>query len=411
MMDNPQVPIALPLAQVQTPTGAVWYIPRAQRHGEFVVQRRYQKVGKPQHMIDMEEERVWEIVGQCTAHQVPFLNPGAVRAAGLDLGTIMNQFAEQPEQIFMHPTYAQLCLRWGVNPGGYTVTEYVQKPLPDDRAIPFIPHTCWLTGTTYYQLDSAEQGEMWEKLMLRAGLKAHEQELGLEGDWNGWYALNFKSVEQVLAESGHYPVVASAQIWYGIKVLERPSGIEHWIRVYPVAEEALAFYQQSPAVDNGASTQPWTMLHYGFITQWPGRIPEWQVLDEKEIEAERAACLIAGKGVGLHSPQTLPMRMMRGVLAEIDWPLTRRITTLKDRLDATSVSRVQLAHELEWPLTKLLQCEHNPEVLTLAEIRQLAQVTAILEETLMQELSREAQIRAAEKKWRVNAGNSKVGVK
>ena len=394
-MDDLQVPPALPLAEVRTPTGAVWYIPHAQRYGDFVVQRRYRGTGEPFYTLDEEEQAIWENIGQFIAYLAPFLNPEAVRVAGFDLGSIMSQVAQHPEQIFTHPTYAQLCLRWGENAGGYVVRERVPEPLPDERAIPFTPYTCWLTGTTYYRLDFAEQGAVFEKLLLRASLRAHEQEIGLEGNWCGWYVTDLSAVGLVLAESGQYPVVSSAQSWHGLKVVDRPSGIEHWVRGYTTAEEAFALYQKVPELAAEATTQSWTLLQYGRVTQWPGRAPEWHMLGGKEIEGERAKQLLTDKSFGTHALQVLPKIMTHEVLAEVDWPLMPRVITLGERLNTLPVSRVELARVLEWSLDTLVQRERNPEKLTLAQVQQLAHMLSMQEELLLQELKKEIQARHA----------------
>jgi len=409
-MNHLQMPPTLPLAEVQTPTGAVWYIPYAQRHGDFIVQRRYRRIGETVYILDDEEKTFWENAGYCVAYLAPFLNPGAVRAAGLDLGSILNQMAQDPAQTLAHPTYGQLCLRWGENAGGYIVSERVPELLPDEGAIPFTPYTCWLTGTTYYRLDYTQQGGVFENLLLRAGLRAHEQEIGLEGNWCGWYITDLSAARQALAESGQYPVVTSAQNWYGLKVVEMPSGVAHWVRAYTTAEETLALYQQMPEFAAKATASSCALLQYGRATQWPGRMPEWQVLDDKEITSERASQLLLDKMYGKLAFQVLPNILSNGMLADADLPLMPRNMMLGARLDTVVCSRAELARRLKWPLDKLAQCEQNPEELTLIQVRQLAHELRMQEEALLHELRQEIRVRYANRELQKKYTAARVAI-
>jgi hypothetical protein len=193
----------LSIAQVQTPQGAIWYIAQAREHQGFVVQRRYR---------DDEEgdDNEWcaPEFRYLAAYYQPFLNPGAVQAAGLSAKTIQQWANEHPGKIFTHPTYANLCLRWaGGNAHGYEVTALAEEPV-ELADLPFTPHTCWRSGTTYYQWAVPEPVSMTvpeeDALLLaqlrdQAGLVRHKREVGEEGPWLGWYTTDRGALEQTLA--------------------------------------------------------------------------------------------------------------------------------------------------------------------------------------------------------------------
>lgn len=394
-MDNQQVPLALSLAIVQTPQGASWYIPRAQRYADgFVVQRRYQAVGAPQYAFEEELGIAWEDTRRIAAHWIPYLNSAAVQAAGLDIAAIMAWSVVHPNQIFIHPTYAPLCLRWGENTFGYAVSEQVQPPVVEN-AVPFTPHTCWLTGTTYYQLGMTEQGDLFSALCLGAALTEHLQEVGLEGTWRGWYATDSEKISQVLAAKGQQLVLATPQVLYRVWLQVEPVDSEHLIGTYATAEETSMLYysvlEAGPAEEENACLR----LLYGFTTEWPGRELEWHMLHQKHVSVATGSALLAEIREPLPTAW-LFASLMRHNVAEIERPLARRILTFKELLNTVSLARPEIAQALGWPLEKLLQCEDRPWELTLTEIRQVAWVVKVGEDKLLKQVKEEEQARKAQ---------------
>jgi hypothetical protein len=388
MMDNQQILSALPITLVQTPQGPSWYIPHAQRYAsDFVAQRRYQAVGTPQYVFEEELGRLWEDTDRIAAHWIPYLNPGAVQAAGLDLATIMAWSVAHPNQIFTHPTYAALCLRWGENAFGYTVTEQAQEPVVEG-AVPFTPHTCWLTGTTYYQVGPVEQEELLDALCQEAALTEHLQELGLEGTWRGWYTTDLWKVKEILAARGQRLMLANAQLCYGVCLEVEPVDSKHWIGVYATAEEASMLYQS--ALDAGPTEEEHACLKllYGFATKWPGRELEWHGLHYKNVSIATGAALLTEIREPLPVAWLSATRMRHNV-AEIERPLARRILTVKELLDKLDLARPEIAQALAWPLDKLLQGEDKPWELTLTDIRQVAWVLRMSEDRFLKQVKEE----------------------
>lgn len=115
-------PPSLPIAQVHTPDGALWYVAQAREYQDFVVQRRYQDAKEDVNEFRAPEQRF------LAAYYRPFLNPGAVQDAGLSVLAIQQWADEHPGKIFTHPTYANLCLRWAGNAHGYEVTTLAEAP-------------------------------------------------------------------------------------------------------------------------------------------------------------------------------------------------------------------------------------------------------------------------------------------
>jgi hypothetical protein len=158
-----------------------------------VAQRRYQGVGQARyqrmHQFPAAAGVLWESYSYYRPILVPFFNPDAVCLAGLDMSVLLAWCAANPDEVFFHPTYRSLCLRWGDNPHNYIVTELKAEPTADGLPeVCFTPHTCWYTGTTFYQLaiDPADDDPLLNALCEQAGLRVHEREQGAEGTWGGW---------------------------------------------------------------------------------------------------------------------------------------------------------------------------------------------------------------------------------
>ena len=179
---------SLPIAQVHAPQGSIWYVANARSHDGFLVQRRYRGVGTPYYssshasLLDL-----WVTHEYVEAYLEPFLNLGAVQAAGLSVTAIREWAAAHPGEVFTHPIYASLCLRWGENAHGYRVEE-LEEPALTPEAVPFTPHTYWESGTTYYQWASSPRADedLWEQIRVLGLLHDHVQEIGQEGKWSGW---------------------------------------------------------------------------------------------------------------------------------------------------------------------------------------------------------------------------------
>jgi hypothetical protein len=385
----PQLPVAVTpvLAQVQTPTGGIWYVPQARRHGDFVVQRRYEGSGGYIYSGAGQEGPLHAYRERTTPLLVPYLNPHAVQAAGLDMKAIMKWNAAHPGQIFSHPTYAPLCLRWEANMHGYAVKAQQQSPLSVD-AVPFTPYTCWLTGVTYYQLDTNAEAQIVTALRARAGLLNHEREIGLEGTWSGWYVTDISSAGEVLAEIGQQVAVTYNQLYYGVWVYPDAPGFMHWLNVHSTAEEALVDYQSLP--ERSSQLQEGSKAMWGYGVGWPGREPEWSSVGEKQIALEYAIALWQNKVIPYPSPIP-PRQLLAYEMAEMEAPLVERIPTLKEIINAARPSRWQLSQGLGWSPEKLLHLERHPWELTLAEVKQLAGKLEVEEKKLMASLWHELQ--------------------
>ena len=396
---RPHLPIPSPpqLAEVHTPTGAIWYVPRARQHESFLVQRRYVNAGFNFYIA--EEERLYQQYERAAPVLIPYLNPGAVQAAGLDTATIMAWSVQHPEQIFSHPTYGPLCLRWGDNAHGYTVKAQAAEVVPAENVVRVTPYTCWLTGTTYYQIDTdSVETSLFATLVAQAGMLLHEQEVGLEGTWSGWCLTTLDAATTILAAAGYQLRLACSPLYYGVWLYPDAPGVVHWITISTKAEEALAFYQRLPEVSSPAQSGSTAM--WGHTLGHPDQEPEWYATEEKQIPFEY--------GVKLWQQQVIPYpnavvtRQLYGhELALDEAPLRKRIPTLREFISAGRFSRWQLSQQLEWLPEKLTYMEHHPWELTFVEVRKLANLLEVAEEQIVESLWHELQAWEALKQKKV----------
>ena len=395
------LPLPSPIAQVYTPQGANWYIAQAQQHQGFVVQRRYRGVGAPYYTHEYpgnNQGRIWRNCRQVAPRVMPFLNPGAVRAVGLTTAAVYRWAAAHPGEIFSHPTYAPLCLRWGANPFGYGVEELVEPTL-SSNAVPFTPHTCWQSGTTYYQLvlaPASEEPAIVDVLRAQAGLRIHDRELGWEGTWSGWYTTDRPAVERSLASRGQYMALAQPHLHYGVWLESAVGSEEHQVVAwYATAEEAQAHFlalPEDPVPTGGHFNYPRVAVNS--TVQWPGQGVRHRSLCDKALWPGAAdSLLLRVEGTGT-SWMASPTSMASGNIDELEYPLPALVPTLANRLAATGFSRREVANSLRWTPEKLHEREQDPTGLTLHEMEQLAVLTKQTVPQLLSELRQEAQARA-----------------
>jgi hypothetical protein len=239
------------LLHVHVPDRKTRYIPYARNYQGFVVQCRYQGVGKP-HYTQHESFAIVEHFDAYLPYWQPILNPLAVAQAGLDPATILAWVAANPSGIFQHPTYTRLYLRWKKNTHGLTLTVPPDEGFTDD-AVYFTPHTCQLTGITYYHyIVTQEHGsEVLRALKMRAGLTYHEREQGAEGTWSGLYGIDRIHLETALTILGYRFELAQLQILH--YAVARPAKAEvDSLTYYDLPEQALAHFARLPALSSSA---------------------------------------------------------------------------------------------------------------------------------------------------------------
>ncbi len=391
----------LPIARVNTPRGAIWYIAHAREHHGFVVQRRYRGVGAPYYSHEHAGSgrgRIWRDHRHVEPRVVPFLNPDAVRAAGLSLVAIHRWDAAHPGEIFSHPTYAPFCLRWGANPLGYGVEELIEQPL-SSAAVPFTPRTCWKSGTTYYQLalaPASQEPAVVDLLRAQAVLRMHDREMGWEGTWTGWYTLDRPAVERILAGVGQYMTLAQPHLLYGVWLdTGRWSEEQRVVAWYATAEEAQAHFlalPEDPAPTDGPFGYPRVAVNS--TVYWPGQAVRHRSLCDKALWPGAAdALLLRAEGTG-SSWMSPPTPTASGAIDELEYPLSTLVPTLANRLAATGLSRRELAESLGWTPEELHGREQDPTGLTLNEMERLAVLTKQTVPQLLSELRQEVQARA-----------------
>lgn len=294
----------LPIAQVQTPSGSVWYIAHARAHQGFVVQRCYR--GVQENASHRLGHRFFDALLQ------PFLNPGAVQAAGLTLAEVQDWMELHPGEIFTHPLYASLCLRWGTNAHGYRVEELAAWVAATEKVVPFTPHTCWYSGITYYQLALPEpisfplapdEALLLALLQDQAGLVRHEREEGTEGAWLGWYTTDRAAAEQALAFLDRSLVLAQPSFHYGVWLQLTPhdSGDEQRrpLALYASSSEAQAHFSALRKAAGATAPGGFPRLTHGHVVQWPGQLVQWNPMDTLCVRETFALSALAQEGIGL----------------------------------------------------------------------------------------------------------------
>lgn len=382
----------LPIAQVLSPRALIRYIAHARSHHGFVVQRRYRGVGEPRYSLDRETgERLWKDYDHFEPQLVPFLNPGAVQAAGLSAKAIMRWSAAHPGQIFTHPTYAALCLSWGENEYGYRVEELRKANLHADE-VPFTPRTCWQTGTTYYEFAlSSNEDALFNQLRNQGVLRYHARELGLEGNWQGWYATDQSALEQALTRLERRLVLAQTQVRYGVWLEMGPPERQRLLAQYTTVEEARAYFDGLP--EQSVSSPDSFTAGFGCMVQLVGQPEDCWTFDEKHIAAYHVSLLLEETG-SLVTRWVLPQDLTKD-LADEERPLVVEVPTLKTLLIATGFPRQYLPQMLGWSSATLQERERDPSQLTMAEIEQIAVLISKPVTRLVTELREEVRAKQA----------------
>ena len=393
------IPAPLPIAQLTTPLGEPWYIAHARSHQGFVVQRCYQPV------TDKGQAHGSSTPSLVQSYFKPFLNHGAVQAAGLEVASIQQWIAAHPDQVFTHPTYAALCLRWGKNTYGYEVTALRTEPV-GPNAIPFTPHTCWQSGTTYYQLAiperesgdaTDEEALLLARLQDQAGLVRHQREVGQEGAWQGWYTTNRSALEQVLDSLGYHLVLAQPHFYYGMWVqmtlADYADGQEKPLSLHNSANEAQARFSALQQTSGSRQREGFPRLTHGYVEQWPGRPAEWTPVDSLRISESLALASLEPSVV--MAPPRVFTKTFADYLAAPEQVPHQVPPTLAETVAATGLSRVQLATALGWPPAEVNHRLQHLAGLTMREVTQIAHLTQLPVGQLASDVSQEMQRQAA----------------
>lgn len=386
-------PASLPIAQVHTPQGSVWYVAQARSHDGFLVQRRYRGVGEPNYSTySTATADLWASHEYVEAYLEPLLNPGAVRAAGLSAASIREWVAAHPGEVFTHPIYAPLCLRWDDNAHGYRVEE-CKTPALTPEAVPFTPHTCWELGITYYQWAASPQAEeeLLEQVRVPARLREHIREIGQEGTWSGWYTTDHRALSEALAAQGRHLVLAQPRICYGVFTQE-------WLEITVLmttdtAEEAHKYYTALPEAPGPfhRSLIEGSHVCFGHLIQWPGQAAEWVLACDKQVLVPE------GKQFYLHyvaSSGMVTPRMRANELFEQEFSVMVPLVTLAAVLASTNLIRWRLAEALGWTQEELGGREQDPGQLTLVEVERVSELTQRPVEQLLRYLREEMRARA-----------------
>lgn len=365
------------LLHVQVPGRKTRYIPYARNYQGYVVQCRYQGVGIPRY-TQHESFALIEHFDAYLPYWQPVLNPLAVAQAGLDPATILAWVAANPGSIFQHPTYTRLYLRWKKNTHEITLTVPPGEDFADD-AVYFTPHTCQLTGTTYYKYIATQEhsGEVLRALKMRAGLTYHEREQGAEGIWSGLYGIDRIHLETVLTTLGYRFELAQLQVLH--YAVARPSKTEvDLLTYYDLPEQALAHFARLPALSSSApSAAIYPLGQVGWVELLNGELLNEQTVARKPLDWEAYSSMKEWCADGAGEQVTNGNLLSLLHLPATDVPLPRLIPTLRSLLAATGYPRYMLATWLNCTEDTICQWEQQPLSMSLFEVQRIAEILTL----------------------------------
>jgi hypothetical protein len=375
------------LAQVTTPAGT-GYVPYAQNHRGFVVQRRYRGVGVP-HRTPASSSPNWcepllEDYALVVQSLTPVLHSAAVLAAGLDYNYLAEQAQLLGLDILTHPTYGDLCLRWGENAYGYHV---FAAPVPAGTAQGAqTPFTDWASGITYYR----QSITLTPASPLRDALSelTHQVflEQGVGGGPKGWYATNPAALAQIITTAGEPFTVQQCESVYRIELTLGPEGPPDKVWDFVTAEAAYAWYTHlaSPLLDPQIIGQASARLVFATTERLNGQI----MTDVMHMECWVSATSLrytASAPAQAGAPGPIPSRL----LSEAEQPSISQVPTIRHLLSTLPLSVAQLNAQLELSAEALQQRLHNPYLWTLAELQRLAAIAELPMTLLLTRMARE----------------------
>jgi len=159
-------------------------------------------VGEPKTIggIDGHTGEGWteEVYDRHETKRQPLFNRDLIQELGLkDKDTVGLTFGEAvaDERI------SQAMLVMGENKGGLLCEDYEElkrREVEEKKEVLFNPHNCWETGLNWYQLVTRVPKEVFSAM----GLRYHSEQEEEEGEWRGWYTMDYKEVSGKLEAIG-----------------------------------------------------------------------------------------------------------------------------------------------------------------------------------------------------------------
>jgi hypothetical protein len=390
-----ELPPSSTIACVQLP-GELRYVAQAKNLQGFLAQRRYRGVGPPRYQrqygsLDAGSGYLQKEYAYYEGYWQPFLNPIAVREAGFEVAEVLAWVQAHPGQVFTHPTFAACCLRWEDNTPGIVVypLEEVYEENPATTLF-FTPHSCWLTGKTYFQVVSAvpDTDPTMRALQEHAHLALHGWELGAEGTWQGWYTTDWAAAEATLAELGFSAALAERSVVHYVSFLTA-AGEAHRT-YYQSMEGAKTHFVQLPSTPQlPTGDAPYPLATLGAVERLAGQQVWAGVETEKALDASFCALPHFWLRGLVHNQATRQKIIPRAELSLTETPLPGRTPTLNTLLSLTGKSRPSIAACLNQSEAQLYQWERNPTLMTIRELGQVATFLGYALEQLLELLQEE----------------------
>jgi hypothetical protein len=373
------------IARVRLPSGEICYVPHARNYRGFLVQRQYVGVGQPRYSHEPSVVgrvgRIWTAFDTFTPHRRPVLFAAALAATGLDYAAVAAWIKRHRDEVFDHPTYAGLCLRWGSNAHGYHVEPAEEESIGEVDAVSFTLRTDGRAGCTHYHLQTLldTQSALFHELCSQAGLKLGEDEEFA----NGYSTQNYAAAQRIVHARGLEWVWQQRYSVYEVTVHFPEAHRSPLHARFATAEEARQWYDHLPSTSAPEAACPIATL---------SRAEKLE--DERYADRNTAQkCLpVEWQGTGLPRPAKLTAPTARRAdLTAWDLPPDEATTTVAGLLDAKGLGLGELGRQVGIYYPTIYKRAHNPRAWTVDNLLAIADYTqrpvSEILDLLMQEMN------------------------
>jgi hypothetical protein len=369
---------------LQLPNGEVQFVPHARNYRGFLVQRQYMGLGQPRYRYDPSMVgrvgRLWEMHDAFAPRHRPVLYSAALAATGLDYQTVSAWISLYGDEVFDHPTYSGLCLRWGPNAYGYHVEPAEQESIGEVDAVSFTLHTEGLTGRTHYHLQTplTRQDPLLRELRTNAGLQ-----FGGDKEYPNVYSTqDYAAAYRLVSARGYEWVWQQRYSRYTVTVAFSGSPRPFLHACFATAEEARQWYDYLPDTTAMAATCPVATLSRA------------EKLEDEQFAYQRTAqkYLPSGWQANELPVPTGPAASVarRSDFTAWDLPPSIATTTVAGLLDAKGLSLGELGRRVGIYHPTMYKRAQNPRAWTVDNLLAIAKFTqrpvGELVELIVQEL-------------------------
>lgn len=357
------------IARIHLPNGDVQYVPHAHNYQGFLVQRQYVGFGRPRYRHEPSVVgrvgRIWKEFDSFAPQRRPVLSAAALAATGLDYRSVSAWITSHGEEVFNHPTYAGLCLRWGSNAYGILVESAGEESPEERNTLSFTLRTDEHTGHMHYHLQTplASGDALLHELCTHAGLR-----LGEDKEFsNGYSTRDYTAVQRILSERGVGFGWHQRHSVYDVTISFPEAHRLPLCASFATAEEARQWYDQLPGTTAPQAACPVVTLSRA------------EKVANKQFTHQNTAqkCLPMewqAEGVARPVAVTSPVAW-RLDLTAWDLPPDEMTTTVAGLLDAKGLGLGELGRQVGINHPTMYHRAHNPRAWTIDNLLSIAKFT------------------------------------